>query len=274
MRAWYVPNHSGDYRLESSEEGAGCTLTTEDLTPEEVHKVTELLSVANDKGWTETKSVVAKGRNTIEFSAPVADVGVVLARKALPNRGVLTAVKSVRGTLMAIVDESEATPSGAFEAVKKEEADAAVTVRRATPCCPDPVPTDGPLKLSSRVLREFCTKQQWRDWVNHGQLICRGSRTQTRYRLVHRQHPLAAMQGKICRDIDHGVTLHFHDSLLPPAEEVLGAKLILENREHWLRNEATYFSKRGFIFKNPFGSMADGTADATLFRQFGALLCL
>ena len=33
--------------------------------------------------------------------------------------------------------------------------------------------------------------------------------------------------------------LHFHDNSVPPEEEVLAAKLILEHREPWLRNEAT-----------------------------------
>ena len=44
---------------------------------------------------------------------------------------------------------------------------------------------------------------------------------------------------KICYDIDDRCVLHFHDWTVPPEEEVLATKLILEHREAWLRNEAT-----------------------------------
>ena len=54
---------------------------------------------------------------------------------------------------------------------------------------------------------------------------------------------------------------------MPPEEEVLAAKLILEHREPWLRNEATCLQQTkdgkwhdlGFLrYKNPFGDASDG----------------
>ena len=46
--------------------------------------------------------------------------------------------------------------------------------------------------------------------------------------------------------------------------------LILEHREHWLRNEATLFEGPSVLrFKNPFGGGSDGVWDSTLTREIG-----
>lgn len=79
-------------------------------------------------------------------------------------------------------------------------------------------------------------------------------------------------------DLDDGQILHFHDNSVPPEEEVLAAKLILEHREPWLRNEATCLLQTkdgrwhdlGFMrYKNPFGDITDGRADAAITATFG-----
>jgi hypothetical protein len=63
--------------------------------------------------------------------------------------------------------------------------------------------------------------------------------------------------------------VHFHDRRVPPEEEVLAAKLILEHAEPWLRNEATLWSAGAMIFKNPFGNGMDGVEDATFTQRIG-----
>lgn len=270
MRAWYIPSHTGDFRLEKHpDDAARCVLTTEDMTPDEAERVGKFLLEAKQKGWVDNHLVPSNGRNELVIGTTVQEAGPLLAADVLPGRGVLTVVKSVKGTVMAVVDETEEPVQSKVE-TKPDKPDAAVTVRRHTTCCPDPIPVEGPLKRSSRVLREFCTPRQWRSWVKHGFLHCVGQLTGARYRLVHREHPLAATQGKICRDLTHGVTLHFYNCWVPPAEEILAAKLILENREPWLRNEATYFSG-GERFKNPMGMGGDGTWDAGVFTRLGAV---
>ena len=46
--------------------------------------------------------------------------------------------------------------------------------------------------------------------------------------------------------------------------------LILQNREPWLRNEATCLGLRFHrVFKNPFGDHRDGVLDATLTKGVG-----
>jgi len=274
MRAWYIPSRTGDFRLEKHpEDDEFCILTTEDMTPDEAKRVKSFLVEAKTRGWVDSSLVPASGRHELVVRSTVRQAGPILAADVLPGRGVLTVVKSVKGTVMAVVDETQ-EPESVTPKVeanpKDKKLDAAVTVQRPTTCCPDPIPVEGPLKRSSRVLREFCTPSQWRSWVDHGFLYCIGQLTGVRYRIVHREHPLAAKQGKICRDLDNGVTLHFYNCWVPPAEEVLAAKLILENREPWLRNEATFFGG-GEKFKNPLGMGGDGTWDAMLFSGIGSL---
>jgi hypothetical protein len=55
---------------------------------------------------------------------------------------------------------------------------------------------------------------------------------------------------------------------VPPEEEVLSAMLILQHREHWLRNEATCFGGRAY-YKNPFGGGSDGVADSMMTSDIG-----
>ncbi len=99
-----------------------------------------------------------------------------------------------------------------------------------------------------------------------------------RYLLAHRHTPTAARLGKICYDLEERFVLHFHATDLPPEEEILAAKLILEHREPWLRNEATVVQQTkdgrwhdlGFMrYKNPFGDITDGRDDAALTAGIG-----
>ena len=109
-------------------------------------------------------------------------------------------------------------------------------------------------------------------------MIVTGHLTGHRYLLAHRHSEKAARLGKICYDIDdHGV-LHFHDNSVPPEEEILAAKLILEHREPWLRNEAACLGNDDgsdgfdFVFKNPFGDGSDGVPDSVFTGEIGNFL--
>jgi len=146
---------------------------------------------------------------------------------------------------------------------------AAVTVRRPTPCCPQC--TVGAVEPASEVLLAFLDEQQHKDWAERRAIVVRGGLTGHRYLLAHRSTELAARIGRICFDMEDGLVIHFHDRSVPPEEEVLAAKLILEHREPWLRNEATTFGGHK-VFKNPFGNGGDGVWDATLTRSIGTFV--
>ena len=99
--------------------------------------------------------------------------------------------------------------------------------------------------------------------------MIRGGLSGHRYLLAHRHSAIAERIGKVCFDVDDREVIHFFDYSVPPEEEILAAKLILEHREPWLRNEATY-SGTGPRFKNPFGDFVDGTETSSMMRGVGA----
>lgn len=150
---------------------------------------------------------------------------------------------------------------------------AAVSVKRSTPSCPRC--ELGAIEPATEVLLEFLDAEQHELWANERAVIARGNLTGHRYLISHRNGPHAAKAGKICFDLDDGEVLHFHDWSVPPEEEVLAAKLIMEHRENWLRNEATcllsclYGGEFDFVFKNPFGHGDDGVEDSNSTGEFG-----
>lgn len=264
---WYIPNTGGDYRLEEAPGTKPMSvLTVENPTPNEVARLQAFLRTARDRKWVSAKTNIGLvGVTTIKVKAAVAEAGPLLVKAAGAEKpGTLTAVRSVGGQVTSTEKLEEAT-----ELVKAPAAEEAVTVRRPTPCCP--APEVAAEIRASAVLRAFCTPSQWANWIRDGFLVCTGRYTGHRYRLAHRNSPLAQRQGRICADITDGAVLHFHDSLLPPPEEVLAAKLILEHRENWLRHPSTCLSPRFTqVFANPLGPQAtDGVADAKMLQAIG-----
>jgi hypothetical protein len=148
----------------------------------------------------------------------------------------------------------------------------AVAVRRPTPSCPNCLP--GAVEPASEVLLDFLTAEQHEDWSRKRAIVVEGELTGHRYLLAHRQTRMAARMGRMCMDLDDGgAIMHFHDWGVPPEEEVLAAKLILEHREPWLRNEATCLGGgHHSVFKNPFGDGGDGTESAGIAAGFGRAL--
>ena len=145
--------------------------------------------------------------------------------------------------------------------------EAAVSVKRPTPSCPQCV--EGAIEPASEVLLTFLSAEQHALWAVSRQIVVTGRRSGHRYLLAHRHSARAQYQGRICFDLEYQKGIHFHDSTVPPEEEVLAAKLILEHREDWLRNEATTFYSTDAKYKNPFGDISDGVADANFSRGYG-----
>jgi hypothetical protein len=173
--------------------------------------------------------------------------------------------------------KKEAKEAEAKEAKKAKGAKgtepAAATVKRPTTCCPQSVP--GVIEPAQEVLLRFCTPEQREQWLSERRIVAHGGLTGHRYLIAHRHTPTALKIGKCSFDLDDGKVMHFHDWSVPPEEEVLAAKLILEHREPWLRNEATCLGGHSRVFKNPFGNGGDGTHDASFTEAVGdALMAL
>lgn len=270
--AWFFPAWNGDFRLVAAGDDT-CELVVTDPTPHERDVLGRFLAQAKKKKWTAAE-LGDDRQQTISIAAPVEDVGPVLVKLAKPADRTLTAVKFEDGKLE--IAETGAIETIAAEAKKGRRRSKAASVARPTPCCPECVP--GSVDMASEVLLSFLTPEEHADWARHRAIMVRGGLSGHRYLIAHRHSDTAVKLGKICYDVDDRCVLHFHDWTVPGEEEVLAAKLILEHREPWLRNEATVLQPTkdgrwvdlGFLrYKNPFGDASDGRPDAGLTAAFG-----
>ena len=275
MKAWFIPSWNGDFRLTPGDDDETSKLLVMAPTPHEMQLLATFMAVARKKKWTKEKlpKDEAIDTRTIVLDAPLATVGPALVKITKPADRTLTAVSFKNGQL-------EVAETGSLETViakaKKDPEAKAVSVARPTPCCPSCVP--GSVEPASDVLLSFLNEQEHADWAKHRAIMVTGGRSGHRYLIAHRHSRTAVLNKKICYDVDDHCVLHFHDWTVPPEEEVLATKLILEHREAWLRNEATVLQQDskgewldlGFMrYKNPFGDASDGRADAALTAVLG-----
>lgn len=293
---WFIPSWHGDLRLEPF--GSDTILTIERPTPHERQVLGAMIVVFREEGWVSKHDAdrltkIAGGRRfwgkpTIRLEAPFEIVGPRTAKMFRPGNAVLTAVRFSDGKIVtssgnvaeleALVREPtdkpetyrESAAEGAPKPKPAPKKEAIATVPRPTPSCPDCIP--GSVDPARECLLAFLTEEQHREWARERSITVEGQLTGARYRIGHRHSLFAQANGRICRDLDEQLTVHFHATFLPPEEEVLAAKLILEHREPWLRNEATMLGARtgALVFKNPFGGYTDGVPDAMFTAGFGA----
>lgn len=275
MKAWYVPSWSGDFRLMPGDDAKTSKLLIMAPTLHEKQLLAAFMTTARKRKWTQetlTEDDVFDTR-TIILKAPLTKTGPALVKATKPADRTLTAVSFSDGKL-------EVAETGMLETlVAKAENDKeaqAVSVSRPTPCCPKC--EVGSIAPARDVLLSFLNEQEHKDWAEHRAIMVHGGRSGHRYLLAHRHSPTAARLGKICYDVDDRFVLHFHATEIPPEEEILTAKLILEHREPWLRNEATVVQQTkdgkwhdlGFMrYKNPFGDISEGRIDAAITASLG-----
>jgi hypothetical protein len=267
----YLPSWNGDMRLAADAENSILTLT--DPTPQERVLVGNFLRDASKKGWWTAVPAPKDGEpyqgklKDIPIHAPIAKTSKLLISISRPKDRTLTAVKFSDGKLEVI----EGATSKSLEAIEasiarakekedpKKEAKAA-SVKRPTPCCPQCMP--GAIGPASEVLLSFLSPEQHEQWARERAILVEGHLSGHRYVIAHRHSELAQRVGRVCFDADDQKVVHFHDWSVPPEEEVLAAKLVMEHAEPWLRNEATVFGGGTDVYKNPFGGFSDGTESA------------
>lgn len=269
---WYFPSWNGDFRLVP--DGEGSKLEIVEATEGEAHALGKFLERARKRGWTKCRKLgltTHRRDSNIRLTASVAEAGKELTALLKPGAQTITAVRC-EGGKVEVAEACEAAKLAALTAPEKK-ADKAVSAKRPTPCCPACVP--GAIERASEVLLSFLSPAEHAEWATRRTLSVVGGLSGHRYLLAHRGSELAAGWGRICFDCDDGGVLHFHDWSVPPEEEVLVTKLILEHCEPWLRNEATCLMfDRPFtdVFKNPFGDISDGTEDAAFTGALGGFL--
>lgn len=283
-RVWFIPSWNGDVRLVPSEDGKTTILTVEKPTPAELMSLGAVSVKLVEEKWLAqalTPDDLGAGEGAayreaplpITIGAPIEKVGPIFVAALKPGPAVITAIK-LQGGRVEVVEHSE--PGKATEekltSLAKKPSEAAATVKRPTPSCPDCY-VGNVNTPATQVLLSFLTEEQHKTWSRERYIVVRGGLTRHRYIIAHRESEIAARNGRIAFDADDLETLHFHDQSVPPEEEVLAALLILQFREPWLRNEATCFYGMRFrrVFKNPFGDIQDGVLDANLTRAVGQL---
>lgn len=273
----YIPSWNGDFRLEDDGKG-GTRLVVHDPTPHEQKIIGDFLQKAGAKGWVSDRDRNVRfsqgDRSEVALSAPLSKASKILIKLTRPKKQTLTAVAFSGGKLSVIEGADEAALEKISDAVEEATATEdpkqpakAASVRRPTPCCPEC--EVGSVEPASEVLLSFLNDEEHESWARERAIVVTGGLTGHRYVLAHRRSAVAAYNTKMCFDLDDGQILHFHDNSVPPEEEVLAAKLILEHREPWLRNEATLLGGDNMKFKNPFGDLADGTESAALVSEIG-----
>lgn len=292
---WYLPSWNGDIRAERDPDDPKQTLVTiVEPTVAELMTLGKLEHLLRKKGWykedeplwedvKDQRRTDAK-RQQVLVHAKIDKVAKLLVDGFKPGKQTLTAFVYKDGEIETVdgTQGDEALEKAAAKAADGKGHRAA-TVKRPTPSCP--ACRAGAVEPATEVLLDFLDEGQHRDWARDRTIVVQGGLTSHRYLIAHRNSPTAAELGRIAFDLDDGRVMHFHDSSVPPEEEVLAAKLILEHREPWLRNEATCIGatwtpnglqipgvlsrRQALVFKNPFGDGGDGVEDAVLTATLG-----
>lgn len=280
----YLPSWNGDIRLAAASDANASTLILTEPTPQERIMVGNFLRIASKKAWWKGTPPPEGGPYQgdsleIGINAPIAKASKLLIGLGRPKDRTLTAVK-FSGGKMEVVEGATSKSLAAIEDViaraKKEEAGKeeakAASVKRPTPSCPQCMP--GAIGPASEVLLSFLTTEQHEQWSRERAILVQGQLSGHRYIIAHRNSALAQRVGRICFDVDDAAVVHFHDWSVPPEEEVLAAKLIMEHAEPWLRNEATLLGLgiKNDLYANPFGNAMDGTESAYFAQDVGNAL--
>ncbi len=290
---WYIPSWNGDLRLESSDKKPDAETVLSIVAPTAAEKkiLDAIQAEAVKQNWIPASVRAERGgflwrKKKVVLAAPIAVVGPIVAKLMRPGNAVLTAIVFKDGKMITssgdVADLQQAVAGGGDAAPApppEPKADAptpvpekAATVKRPTPSCPQCTP--GAILPANEVLLSFLNEEEHESWAKSRSIVVEGGLSGHRYLLAHRHSALAQSAGRICYDLDNDLVVHFHDWTVPPEEEVLAAKLILEHREPWLRNEATVFGvgREVMRFKNPFGDITDGIPDANFTQRLGEAL--
>ncbi|MFH1609418.1 MAG: hypothetical protein ABID40_02155 [Candidatus Bipolaricaulota bacterium] len=237
---WYIPSWNGDFRLEGKPGDPKTTLlTVTDPTAAETVALEAFGAVADERKWLpdgcDRKGLLAA--KDLALSAPLAEASAVLldALEYPKRNGVVTAVRSAGDRIE--VCETTSTEYPKWIARRVGKGTAAVTVKKPTLSCPECSGRTEKERKACDVLWAFLDRNQRKEWRAHRSVTVFGGRTGHCYVVSCRDTGAAGRAGRITADVDDGVILHHYDWTVPPEEEVLAAKILLEHREEWLRVE-------------------------------------
>lgn len=271
---WFVPSWNGDLRLEA--DGDVTKLSIVKPTPAEVEALKQMKEQFVSKAWIQAADWKEPSRwrkREVIIAAPIAEVGPIASKIMRPGDATLTAMTFKDGEVITHDSSQEESLEQVAKEASDKGAEAAATVPRPTPSCPECfVDACAP---ATEVLLTFLTEEQHETWAEDRTIRVVGGLSGAQYLLAHRNSPTAQQIGRICYDMDSETVVHFHNRGLPAEEEVLSAMLVLQHREDWLRHEACMLGAppdTPSIFKNPFGDMSDGVWDSHFTVGAGAAI--
>ena len=247
MRLWAIPAWAGDFRF-GAKDGA-VLLTVKDPTGGEQEALKRWAKKAEKKGWISTAGAgilrEAAGKEsevTLEGGVSLADAAAEMAKLLNYKRaGVITAFAfeggEVKVTEALGADRLPSWAKGGTKTATIEKApEKAVTVSRPSLSCPEcPGPGSEKRNMACEVLWEFLDPEQRQEWLRDRAITTFGGLTGHAYRIAARDTREAKQRGRVAFDLDDRVILHNYHLTVPPEEEVLTVKLMLEHRENWLR---------------------------------------
>ena len=158
----------------------------------------------------------------IILRAPIGRVQSVLAKELKPGRKLVDAIifsdKTMEELRRAELGDDDPLPTEK----KKKEPKAAATVAAPRIGCPVPEFPESEVR-ATRVLEEFLTAEQLRDYRAHGVVMAEGADTGHTYAITHRcrRENMRHREFRSLYDMTEDRAMCVHDWTVPPPEEML-----------------------------------------------------
>jgi hypothetical protein len=215
MKMYYVTTF-GDISIEQTEDKE-IKLTTSNLTYGERRLVREILK--EYKIDTKEDAEIENGSFVIAEKTAgktIEDVHKFMKKKLKKNKATITALKFKDGS----IEISEEI---------KQEAETGAIVEKPSRGCPMPVAIAGEIRASV-VLKEFLSDKQNDDFEKHLQFVSKGNYTGIPYLITSRWTKSVEKWGQVY-DTVNKKTICANCMELPPSEEMLSLKLMIEHKE-------------------------------------------
>lgn len=211
MVKFYFVTTFGDISIEKTVDKE-IKLTTSNLTYGERKLVRDILKEYK----IDVKESEIENASFVIAEKSIEDIHKFMKKKLKKNKATITALKFKDGR----IELSEEI---------KQEAEKGATVEQPSRGCPMPVSIAGELRASA-VLKEFLSEQQESDFEKHLQFVSKGNYTGIPYLITSRWTKAVEKWGQVY-DLVNKKIICANCMTIPPSEEMLSLKLMIEYKE-------------------------------------------